>query len=470
MTSKGPGRWDRLAILGGEPLRRGPFLVTPMVDEAEEEMVLSAIREANFSRYIGARSADIEEILRMPSAAATGVEAYWHYLGGRHVRAFSAEFAARFGSTYAVPVNSCTSGLSVALAAVGCGPGDEVIVPCMSFTATGTSVVLFDSVPVFADVDPRTFVVTAETLRPHITPRTKAILVVHLLGNACDMDAISALAREHGLRVIEDCAQAPGTRYKGRYVGTLGDAGVFSFQQSKNIMTGEGGMILTDDPEIARFCRMIINHGECVFQEGDDVEAIARVIGCNFRMTELQAALGRAQLPKLDAANAWRNRNARYLIEALGDVPGFTAPYVKDEVDIVYHILGLLYDAEVTGLPRDLFVAALRAEGIPVGTSYERLMQENPLFSRRAARGALENRRYDGKVSYSAEDTPVANRLIREQFLWYYHIAYSSTLEDMRDIVDATHKVLYGRDELLENADVVKGEPETVFQTGRVQR
>lgn len=463
---------EKLAALGGTPTRTRPFMVGPMVDTEEETLVLAAIREHNFSRYIGSHSPDIETILRMPSAEAAAIDAPWHFLGGPNVRAFAAQFAARLGSRYAIPVNSATSGLSTALAACGVGPGDEVIVPGLSYSATASSVLLFNSIPVFVDVDPRSFCVDPPAVEAAITPRTRAILVVHLLGNVCDMDRIADIADRHGLVVIEDTAQAPGAKWRGRYAGTIGKAGVFSFQQSKNIMTGEGGMIITDDPEVARKCRLISNHGEIAMQDSNSDADLENVVGCNFRMPELCAALGRAQLGKLDQVNAWRNRNANFLIERLSGTLGLVPPQVDDRVDWVCHVLAFLFDEAEVGIPRSLFVAALRAEGIPVGTGYVRAMYENPTFLRRIAYGQNGSPWTDttppSSVSYRRGQCPVVERLINDEFLWLYHVAYPSTLDDMEDIARAIEKVLAGVDELKKNRAVIESTGNTAKQQGRL--
>jgi perosamine synthetase len=462
----------RPAILGGTPVRTKPFVVGPMVGVEEEDLIIEAVRKHNFSRYVGASSPDIETTLRMTSAEAASIRADWHFLGGENVRLFGAAFAQYFGSKYAIPINSATSGLSAALAAAGVGPGDEVIVPAISFSATGSAVLLFNAIPVFVDVDPRTFCLSPAAVEAAISPRTKAILPVHLLGNACDMDSLMAIARRHRLAVIEDCAQGPGVKYRGRYVGTIGSAGVFSFQQSKNIMTGEGGMVLTDDPEIARKVRLILNHGETVLDDRHTDDEIANVIGCNFRMTELVAAVGRAQLPRLATVNEWRMRNYRILVDAVFDLPWLTPPHVPAEVDYVCHALAFLYDAKGAGCPRDVFAAAIRAEGVPVGTGYVRTMYESPTFLRRVALGK------DGwpwtagpspsPVRYQRGQCPVAESLLADQFIWIYHVAHPSTKDDMLDVANAFHKVASHLPEIASRAAEIQGTKLAARSQGRV--
>ena len=327
--------------------------------------------------------------------------------------------------------------------------------PAISYTATASAVLLFNSIPVFADVDPDSFCIDPAAIERAITPRTRAIMPVHLTGNVADMDAILATARRHKLVVIEDAAQAIGASWNGRKAGTLGNAGVFSFQQSKNIMTGEGGMIVTDDPEIARRCRLIINHGEVAFDDGHSAEDLTNIVGCNFRMPELCAAVGRAQLRKLETVNAWRTRNADVLRHELAGLPGLRLPPSQRHGNgpgrDVPHLFVALHDAAEMGASRAAFVAALRAEGVPVGTGYTRPMYANPTFLKKIAfggKGCPWTCQGHSEVDYRHGLCPVGENLLNEQFLWFYHIAYASTENDMREIGRAVQKVVAHRAEL----------------------
>lgn len=446
---------NKLAILGGSPLRTKPFMVEPFVDEAEEEYVLQAVREKNFSRYIGIGVG--RDVLEMTSAEAAEISDYWHFHGGPNVRAFAAEFAHKFGVPYAIPISSATIGLGVALAASGVGPGDEVILPALSFSATGNAIMLFNSIPVFVDVDPETFCIDPSAIEAAITSRTKAIVPVHLTGNVSDMDKIFAIAQRYNLKVIEDACQAIGATWRGKKAGALGDAGVFSFQQSKNIMTGEGGMIITSNPDIAARARQIINHGELTFGEDATDEQLANVIGFNFRMPELCAALGRAQLKKLDFVNEWRTRNADFLRQELAGFPGIQIPpsqrHLGNSIVDVPHFFVILYNEEEACLSRDLFVAAMREEGIPVGTGYSRPMYEAPMFLRRIAYGKngypWNSGDFISIVEYYKGMCPVAEKLLSSKFIWLYHIAYSSTETDMQDVVAAFRKIFSNRASLI---------------------
>lgn len=435
---------NSLALLGGNPVRKKPFHSSVVIDAQERRYVQEVLSRKEFSRFMGSPSKDIGHLLTVPSREAASYKGqYFSFLGGRMVRKFEADFAYKFGAKYAITVNSATSGLSTALGAAGIGPGDEVITTCMSFNATAASILLFNSIPVFVDVRADTFCMDPRKVEEAVTRKTKAILVVHLMGNAADMDAIMAIARKHKLYVIEDCAQAPGTKCKGRYVGTIGHAGVFSFQETKNIMTGEGGIIITNDENIAKRSRLIRNHGESIPDERWHREDLVNIVGMNFRMTELTAALGVAQLRKLDENNRVRTNNARFVVEHLRGLKGLTVPRVRPGT--VPHTVPMLYDERKTDVPRQKVLAALRAEGIPAGSGYLRTMYENPIFLSKVAYGRSSCpwscHLYKSKRSYKAGDCPVAEGLLQKRFIWFYHINRPNTISDMKTAVKGFKKV-----------------------------
>ena len=441
----------RLALLGGSVVCKSPFYSSVVIDEDEWNMVKQVLESKELSRFMGSPSENIEELLVMPSVKAEELEGrYFSFLGGSMVRRFEADFARKFKVSYAISVNSATSGLSTSLGAAGIGPGDEVITTCMSFNATALSILLFNSIPRFVDVARENFCLDPEKVRRAVTKKTKAIIVVHLLGFPADMDEIMKIAREHKIIVIEDCAQSPGTRLNGRFVGTIGDLGVFSFQETKNIMTGEGGMIVTDNPVLARKCRLIRNHGESIPNEDWSEDELTNIVGMNFRMTELTAALGVAQLKKLDENNRVRKENTEYLIRNLNGLKGLRVPRFRDEW--VPHILPLIYEEVEAGVPRDIILQALRAEGIHVGSGYTKLMNENALFQKKIAYGNLKCpwscHHYGGQVSYAVEDFPVGHELLTSKFIWFYHINRPNTLNEMKSVTSAFTKVFENLDEL----------------------
>jgi len=443
-----------LAISGGLPVRSKLFTSSVVIDNHERRLINQVLDNKEISRFMGSPSKDINNLLSMPSVDAENLQdQYFSFLGGKMVRKFEADFAKKFGIDYAISVNSATSGLSAAFGASGIGPGDEVITTCLSFHATALSILTFNSIPVFVDVDSKSFCLDPESVEKAVTPRTKAILAVHLLGRAADMDAIAAIARQHNLMVIEDCAQAPGTKYKGRLVGTIGDIGVYSFQETKNITTGEGGMVVTGNSALATKVRLIRNHGESIPDNTWDEDTLVNVIGMNYRMTELTAAMGIAQLAKLNENNRVRTDNTNYLYEHLACLPGITVPQFHESE--IPHVFSVLYDAEATGVERSKIIAALRAEGIPVGSGYLKTMYENQIFLKKVAYGREQCpwncHLADFKKDYRSGDCPVAEKLLRESFIWFYHINRPNGIEDMKDVVRAFNKVF-------ENIEVLKRE------------
>lgn len=412
------------ALLGGKPVRTRPFPAYPVIGDEEKRAVMEVLDSGQLSTF---------------SASRQG------FLGGRKIQAFEAAFASYHGVSHAIAVNSATSGLHAAVAACEIGPGDEVLVPPYTFTATATAVLHHNAIPVFVDVDPVTFCMDPDRIEAAITPRTKAIIPVHLLGHPADMDRILDIARRHGLKVIEDCAQAPGARDKGRLVGTMGDCGVFSFQETKNLATGEGGMVITNDPDLAERVRMIRNHGEAVVA-GEARKYLTSTIGWNYRMTEIEAAIGIVQLGKLNRLNQGRRDLAAYLLDRLPRHAGLVYPVEAAHAHHVYHVFGMTYDEAAVGLPRARFSEALVAEGIPVGLGYPRPLYHNPLFQERLAYGKqgcpFTCHLYQGAVSYAKGLCPVAEDLCARTALWTFVVRPPATETDMQDIVDGFEKVL----------------------------
>ena len=267
---------------------------------------------------------------------------------GPEVAAFEEEFSRHFvGGRPTVAVNSGTSGLHLGLLAAGIGPGDEVIVPSFTFAATGNSVALTGATPVFADIEPETFSLDPAAVEAAVTPRTKAIMPVHLYGHPARMDELTAIAERHGLALFEDAAQAHGASLGGRSVGTFGRFAMFSLYPTKNMTSGEGGMVTTDSPELARGVRLLRNQGMERQYENE-------VVGFNARMTDIHAAIGRVQLTKVDAWTEQRRANAAFLD---ANLQGVAVPPVADGAVHVYH----QYTVRVTD-DRDGFVAALKDE------------------------------------------------------------------------------------------------------------
>jgi len=296
--------------------------------------------------------------------------------GGIKVPEFEEKFADYHQTKKAVAVASGTAALFIAVAAAGIGPGDEVIVPAYTFISTAICALMRNAIPVFVDIDPKTLTIDPEKIEEKVTSRTRAIIPVHLNGHPAHMNEIMAIAKKHNLILIEDCAQAHGAKYRGRLVGTIGDMGVFSFQQKKNLTTGDGGMLITNNEELAKKA--------CSFRSFGYSEDGITVLGGMHRMTELEAAIGIVQLRKLDYSNTVRLENAEYLSYQLKDLPGIRKPYVSNEVKHVYYNYCPAFIEEEVGISREKFIQAVRAEGVPLTTGYDEPLYNYPLFRKQS--------------------------------------------------------------------------------------
>jgi len=415
----------KLAIKGGSKTRITLFPKHPIIGDEEKNQIAEVLNSGNISTFV----------------ASPGE----HFLGGKKIREFEEKFAAKMDTKYAVTFNSASSALHAAVVAVGVEPGQEVIVPPITFTSTATSSLMHNAIPVFSDVKRDTFCLDPAKLGQVKSSLSKAIIPVHLFGNACDMDEIMAFAKKNNLKVIEDCAQSPGAQYKSKTVGTIGDCGIFSFQESKNLMTGEGGMLITNDEDIARIAQMVRNHGEMIVPTLQNRTYKSEFLGWGYRMTELEAALGIAQLGKLDKYNDERVKLGTFLHDEINKIPGLK--HTKyDHVKHVYWVFGFSYDENIVGIPRDLFCEALRAEGIPCSAGYVKPLYLSPLYQERRA---FAFKHYTGTAKYDKGICPVAESLYEKEIVNTMICRPPATINDMGDIVKAVHKVIENKDELL---------------------
>jgi len=423
-----------LALFGGSPVRTRPFPAYAVIGQEEKKAARRVIDSGILSRFLGAWHAD--------------------FYGGPEVQSFEREWAQMVGVCHGISVNSCTSGLYAAIGAAGIGPGDEVIVSPYTMAASATAALIFNGVPIFADIDPETYCLSAATIRARLTPRTKAIIVVHIFGQSADMDPIMDLAREHGLTVIEDCAQAPFATYKGRPVGSLGHMGVFSLNYHKHIHTGEGGMVTTNDDTLADRVQLIRNHAEAVVAH-KGVSDLVNMIGFNFRLGEIEAAIGREQLRKGPYLIAERRENVAYLESELAGVCGLTMPKVGWARDHVYYIHAVDYDATITGVPRELMVKALKAElpvtaareseGPLVGAGYVRPLYLLPMFRKKVGYGKtgcpFACPHYDGQARYDEGLCPNAEEAHFRRVITHELMRPGMARVDLDDVATAFHKV-----------------------------
>ncbi|SFM98474.1 dTDP-4-amino-4,6-dideoxygalactose transaminase [Formivibrio citricus] len=424
---------SELALLGGEPVRTQPLPAYNTLGEEERRAVNGVLDGAILSKFLGTWSAD--------------------FYGGERVQLLERAWEKHFDVAHAVSMNSATSGLYAAVGAAGVGPGDEVIVSPYTMSASAAAAVVYGGIPVFADIDPDSYCISAETIAPKITPRTRAIIVVDIFGHPADMDPIMELARQHNLIVIEDTAQAPGAKYKGRWAGTLGHIGVFSLNYHKTIHCGEGGVAVTNDPRLADRMRLIRNHAETVVKTKGETD-IVNMIGFNYRMTEIEAAIAFEQLKKLDKLVAPRQRNAARLTERLLRLPGLIPPKSMGEIEHGYYVYAIQYDAALHGVSRSRFVAALRAEGLPVGEGYVEPLYLQPMYQQRIGFGKngfpFTYPSYQGTLDYRRGLCPVTETMHFEKLVYADYIHAGLNDQDIDDIATAFEKVIGHIKELTE--------------------
>ena len=302
---------------------------------------------------------------------------------GQKVKELEGSFAGYIGTEYAIATNNGTSALHTALLACGIKEGDEVITTPFSFTATANSVLFCGAIPVFCDIDINTFNIGAETIEDKVTSKTKAVLVVHLFGQSCEMDRIKDICEKQNLILIEDACQAHGAEYKGQKVGSFGSCGVFSTYPTKNMTTGEGGMITTNDADIATKCRIIRDHG----QDGRDNQVM---LGYNYRMTDIQAAIGVEQLKKLEGFIGKRIENAKMLSDGLKEIKGIITPPVVPETRHVFN----QYTIRVTDafrISRDALADKLKDAGIGAFVYYPKPIYKQKYYQDLGYDENLEN-------------------------------------------------------------------------------
>jgi len=378
---------ERLALLGGpRAVPEGTVRPWPPIDDIDRRMVLASL------------------------------EGQKHSLGP-NCRALEEEFAAWNGNRYCITTNSGTAALHMCVAACDCGVGDEVIVPAYSWSSSATCVLHHNAIPVFVDIDFNTMNIDVRKIEAAITPRTKAIMAVHLHGLAVDMDPVMAMAEKHGLKVIEDACQSHGATYKGRKVGTIGHCAGFSLNQNKSFCSGEGGLFVTDDEEMLAKARMLWQFGETrPPHESRDYHAYA--LGWMYRNNDLTAAFARAQLTKLDRYLADQKANARRLTECLQGVPGLILPTAPDDSEHTYYNYTLRFDMEALGHVRDAaafrnrLIRAIQAEGVETGLWQTWPLPAMTVFQARNGygKGCPWYCPHAAPVDYSLEQFPVAQK------------------------------------------------------------
>ena len=410
----------KLAITGGKPLRKKPFTQWPIATKTEA----AALKEVLESTLWGGQP-----------------------FPGKQAAAFAAKFAALHTAKYGQCVSTGTIAIQAALKAIDIKPGDEVIVPAYTWEGTVGPVLLLNAVPVFVDVDPDTYCLDASLIEKAITPKTKAILPVHLGMRFADMDEILRLASEHNLKVIEDCAHAHGGMWRGKGAGSMGDLGAFSFQTSKLITSGEGGAVITNNLEYMELVQSYINAGRASVSD----KFKKRIIGFNYRLGEFQAAVLGAQLKRLPKEGAIRQKNMKHLEKRLQKTPGIGL--LKPDPRITrlapYGYVMKYFSAQLKDIPRAAFVAAMQLEGVHCDGLFYEPVYKSSLFpvdpTDFPALSWNRERPLDLRTAYSC---PESEKAAYHEAVWFPHQHFLGPEKDVDDIVDAIHKVLENIEDL----------------------
>ncbi|WP_256976115.1 DegT/DnrJ/EryC1/StrS aminotransferase family protein [Paenibacillus sp. MY03] len=396
-----------LAIAGGKPVRTKPFAQWPIFDDLEREYVLRALDSGKWGGV---------------GSTFGGEEPF--------IPQFEREFAKLQDANHAVSCVNGTVAITVALQAAGVKSGDEVIIPPYTFVATATGVLAFGAIPVFVDIEEDTLLIDPDKIEQAITPKTKAIIAVHIAGAVADMTRIMEIARKHNLAVIEDAAQAVGAQWEGKGVGAIGDLGTFSFQSSKNLNAGEGGIVITNDSSLWSQAWSICNVGR--IPEGAWYQH--EVLGQNYRITDIQAALLLAQMTRLEQQMIQREKNAQILDGLIGEIPELTL--VRRDPRITrhaHHIYMFKLEREFAErIDKNEFILRVNAEGIPISYGYVPLNQTNAVLS--ATKQWLGEER--------SFECPICERLSAKQVLWLGQNVLLSEEEALHDVAESLNKVI----------------------------
>lgn len=413
---------SKLALFGGEPIVNKSFKQYNSIGNEEALAVQEVMKTGVLSKYLGC----------------------WHkdFYGGPKVREFERMSEKYFNVKHAITVNSWTSGLTAAVGALDIEPGDEIIVSPWTMAASATAILHWNAIPVFADINPKTFCLDPSSVEENISPYTKAIISVDIFGQSSDVDALNKIAKKHGIKIISDTAQSPGALYNKKYAGTLTDIGGFSLNYHKHIHTGEGGIIVTNDDNLAERMRLIRNHAEAVVGDMGRTD-LQNMVGHNYRLGEIESAIGIEQLKKLKGFVTRRQQIANKLTEGLSDLSSLSTPFIPKDQTHVFYDYPMIYNQVTSGINREKIYNALVAEGVPgLAQGYQNI-HLLPMYQKKIAYGSqgfpwtISNR----DVSYKKGICPNAEELNDKTFLGIAMCMYDFNDKDVNLIISAFHKV-----------------------------
>ncbi len=422
---------DKLAIDGGPKTIKKPFKKYNSIGHEEVEAAKKVIESGVLSQFIGAHDPD--------------------FFGGPKVKEFEKNAADFFNVKHVISVNSWTSGLIAAVGALNISPGDEIIVPTWTMCASATAILHWNAIPVFADIEDKTFNIDPKSVKKNISPRTKAIMSVDIFGHPANYDEICKIAKDNNLMVISDTAQSPGAIYKNEYAGTITDIGGFSLNYHKHIHTGEGGLLTTNDDNLAQRMQLIRNHAEAAVK-GLGVSNIANMIGHNFRLGEIECAIGIEQLKKLDKLVESRQNIAFKLIDGLSNLKGLQLPHIEDGCSHVFYVFPMKVDTDLLNVTRKKIFNALVAEGIEGLAEGYANIHLLPMYQKKIAYGndgfPWNSEICSRDVIYDKGICPVAEKLNDQTFLGYEMCLHDLTEDDCDLVIKSFQKVWKNLDQL----------------------
>ena len=416
---------ELLATEGGNPVIKKPFPIYKSIGTEEIKAANKVLKSKTLSGFIGAKGEG--------------------FLGGPEVKLLEEEASKIFNVKHVISVNSWTSGLIAAVGAIGVQPGDEIIVPPWTMVASATAILHWNAIPVFCDIDPYTFNIDPKKVEKLISKRTKAIMCVDIFGQSCDMDALKKIALNYNLKLISDTAQAPGAKIDNNFAGTKADIGGFSLNYHKHINCGEGGLLVTNNDLLAQRLRLIRNHGEAVIQTNSKSE-LNNILGYNFRLGEIEAAITREQLKKLDNLVKKKKKVADKLYEGLSSLKGLNLPKTLKNSTHVFYVFGMVLDLDILNKDRDWIIKNLIGEGVPGLFKGYQNIHLIPMFKNKVAYGengfpwqGLE----DGKSNreYYPGLCPIAEELHNKSFIGLNLCAHFFTERETELVIRAFKKV-----------------------------
>ncbi len=415
---------NKLAINGGKPTLKAlkPYR---SIGRNEIKAVNEVMRSGNLSSFFGS----------------------WRngFFGGPKIQELENNWSKKFKTKFSVSFNSNTSGLYASMAAIGISPGDEVLLPCTTMSATAMAPLIYGGIPIFVDIDEDTFCISINDLKKKITKKSKAVIAVNLFGHPAELGELKKICNNHNLFLIEDNAQAPLATENNNLTGTIGDVGIFSLNYHKHIHCGEGGVAVTNNKDLAVRMQLVRNHAEAVVKPAK-VDNLTNMIGFNFRMTELSAAVANEQLRKIEKHVDKRIKISETLSEKLSNLKGITVPKIRNKCKHVYYEWAIKFDDKVIGLDRDKFVEALNKQGFPCFSSYLQPLYNLPIFKKKIAIGK------DGFPFNLSKDKnifcPTAENLYSKKFILFEPCAFDVNKESLNKLVEAFKKVYENLDQL----------------------